>query len=102
MTDRNEALTETFMAEIRERNPGENLFLQAVEEIARDVITVEKSNSDYAAAKILARLAEPDRLVQFRITWPDDAGNIQINRGWRVQHSNAVGPYKGGFASLQR
>ncbi|MEI4263301.1 NADP-specific glutamate dehydrogenase [Roseovarius sp. D0-M9] len=101
MTDRSEVLTETFMAEIREKNPGEDLFLQAVEEIARDVITVEKANADYAAAKILARLAEPDRMIQFRITWPDDAGNVQINRGWRVQHSNAVGPYKGGlrFAS---
>ncbi len=101
MTDRSQALTDAFMADMRDKNPGEDLFLQAVEEVALDVITVEKANSDYTAARILARLTEPDRVIAFRINWEDDAGMVQINRGWRVQHCNAVGPYKGGlrFAS---
>ncbi len=101
MSDRSQTLTAVFMAEVREKNPGEDLFLQAVEEFALDVITVEKASSDYTAARILARLSEPDRVIGFRVTWEDDAGRVQINRGWRVQHCNAVGPYKGGlrFAS---
>ncbi len=97
MTDRSHSLTETFMAEIRDKNPNQDLFLQAVEEVALDVITVEKANGDYTAARILARLAEPDRNIGFSITSLDDSGQVQINRGWRVQHCNAVGPYKGGL-----
>lgn len=97
MTDRSQALTDAFMADIRDRNPGEDLFLQAVEEVALDVITVEKAHADYTASRILARLAEPDRSIGFSVTWLDDAGNVCINRGWRVQHCNAVGPYKGGL-----
>jgi glutamate dehydrogenase (NADP+) len=97
MTDRSAALTEAFMAEVRDKNPDETEFLQAVEEVAQDVITVEKASADYAAARILSRLAAPDRVIGFRVTWADDAGRVQINRGWRVQHCNAVGPYKGGL-----
>lgn len=97
MTDRSEALTETFMAEIRDKNPNETLFLQAVEEVALDVITVEKASARYSEARILSRLAEPDRSIGFSVTWLDDAGQVQINRGWRVQHCNAIGPYKGGL-----
>lgn len=101
MTDRSRTLTNAFMAEIRDKNQGDDLFLQALEEVALDVITVEKANTDYTAARILDRLAEPDRIVSFRVNWLDDAGRVQINRGWRVQHCNAIGPYKGGlrFAS---
>ena len=97
MTDRSQSLTETFMAEIRDRNPEEREFLRAVEEVARDVITVEKASADYTRARILARLAEPDRVIGFRVTWAVEAGGVQLYRGWRVQHCNAVGPYKGGL-----
>lgn len=97
MTDRSQTLTESFMSELRDKHPGEDLFLQAIEEVALDVITVEKANAEYTANRILARLSEPDRMIEFRVTWTDDTGKIQINRGWRVQHSNAVGPYKGGL-----
>ena len=97
MTDRARDLTDVFMAELRDSYAHEVEFLQAVEEVALDVITVEKANADYTRARILARLTEPDRIIGFRVTWADDAGDVQINRGWRVQHCNAVGPYKGGL-----
>ncbi len=97
MADRTQALTDAFMAKIRDRNPAEEEFLQAVEEVALDTITVEKASKEYSAARILARLTEPDRVIGFRVTWADDDGRVQMNRGWRVQHCNAVGPYKGGL-----
>ena len=97
MTDRARELTDTFMADLRDRYGHEPEFLQAVEEVALDVITVEKANAEYARARILSRLSEPDRIIAFRVTWADDAGEVQINRCWRVQHCNAIGPYKGGL-----
>ena len=96
MTDRHH-LVETFMGNVRARNAGQEAFLQAVQEVAQDVLTVEKNNPSFATAKVLERLTEPDRIIGFRVTWADDAGNVQINRGWRVQMSNAIGPYKGGL-----
>lgn len=92
-----ESLLDDFMGQVQGRTPGEPEFHQAVSHVARDVITVEKANSIYAHAKVLERLSEPDRVISFRVTWQDDAGEIQINRGWRVQYSNAIGPYKGGL-----
>lgn len=92
-----ETLVEDFMYRIRARNAGQDEFLQAVEEVANDVLTVEKANSAYAAARVLERLSEPDRLISFRVDWEDDSGALQTNRGWRVQMSNAIGPYKGGI-----
>jgi glutamate dehydrogenase (NADP+) len=97
MTDRARELTDTFMADLRDRYGHEPEFLQAVEEVALDVITVEKANAEYARARILSRLSEPDRIISFRVTWPDDKGEVRINRCWRVQHCNAIGPYKGGL-----
>lgn len=95
--DRTDALVEAFMGQITARTPDEPEFLQAVEEVAGDVLTVEKAHRDWAAAKVLERLTVPDRILEFRITWRDDAGDIQTNRGWRVQGCNALGPYKGGL-----
>ncbi|UMA66093.1 NADP-specific glutamate dehydrogenase [Roseivivax marinus] len=95
--DRRDALVEKFMQNVRDRNAGQDEFLQAVEEVAADVLTVEKAHSGYADARVLERLTEPDRLIQFRVVWEDDDGAVQINRGWRVQMSNAIGPYKGGL-----
>lgn len=96
MTSR-EHLVDDFMARVEARNEGQEEFLQAVEEVATDVLTVEKANSDFAAARVLERLTEPDRLIAFRVDWEDDKGDLQMNRGWRVQMSNAIGPYKGGL-----
>ncbi|SLN28666.1 NADP-specific glutamate dehydrogenase [Roseivivax jejudonensis] len=95
--DRRDALVESFMEAVRARNSGEDEFLQAVEEVARDVLTVEKAHSGYTDARVLERLTEPDLMVQFRVVWEGDDGATQVNRGWRVQMSNAIGPYKGGI-----
>ena len=97
MTDRATALTRTLIDALRTRTPDDDAWLEAVEAVARDVLTVEKANAVLAAARVLERLAEPDRVIAFRVTWRDDAGAVQINRGWRVQQSNLLGPYKGGL-----
>ncbi|WP_224823216.1 NADP-specific glutamate dehydrogenase [Cognatishimia sp. MH4019] len=96
MTD-SSRLVETFMENVRRRNEGQDAFLQAVEEVATDVLTIEKNDPGFARARVLERLTEPDRIIGFRVTWADDRGDVQINRGWRVQMSNAIGPYKGGL-----
>ena len=86
-----------FMNGLRRRNAGEREFTQAVEEVARSVIPFIRDNPKYDKHQILERLTEPDRLVIFRVTWEDDQGNFRANRAWRVQFSNAIGPYKGGL-----
>ena len=86
-----------FMGEVRERSPGEADFHQAVAEVAHSVIPFIQRNPRYRDARILERLAEPDRSVIFRVTWEDDAGEVRVNRGYRVQFSQALGPYKGGI-----
>jgi len=91
------ASTEAFMAYVRDRNPNEPEFLQAVEEVAESILPFLADHPQYADARILERLVEPDRAVQFRVTWEDDAGEVQVNRGYRVQFNNAIGPYKGGL-----
>lgn len=92
-----DALLEDFMDRVAEKAPNQPEFQQAVAHVARDVITIEKAHSDYASAKVLERLAEPDRVIGFRVTWLDDANEVQVNRGWRVQYCDAIGPYKGGL-----
>lgn len=96
MTRRDDLLTQ-FMDKLVARSPGEDEFHQAVRDVVRDTITIEKANSGYATAKVLERLGDPDRIIAFRIVWQDDRGEIRVNRGWRVQYSDAVGPYKGGL-----
>lgn len=86
-----------FMAMIEQRNSGEKEFLQAVLEVAHDVIPFMEANPKYKQEKILERIAEPERVVMFRVPWVDDKGEIQINRGYRIQMSSAIGPYKGGL-----
>ncbi|MDT8408123.1 MAG: NADP-specific glutamate dehydrogenase [Wenzhouxiangellaceae bacterium] len=88
---------EGFMAGLEKRNPGEREFHQAVREVARDVVPFIAENEHYQAALLLERMTEPDRVVSFRICWLDDRGNTRVNRAWRVQFNNAVGPYKGGL-----
>lgn len=86
-----------FMNWVVERNPGETEFHQAVFEVAETVVPYINANPDYADAKILQRMAEPDRMIGFRVTWSDDNGEVQINRGYRIQFNNSIGPYKGGI-----
>jgi len=86
-----------FMDEVIRRNPGETEFHQAVREIAVKIIPFIKKNPKYADARILERMTEPDRIIIFRVCWEDDKGNPRINRGYRVQFNNAIGPYKGGL-----
>jgi glutamate dehydrogenase (NADP+) len=86
-----------FMQGFTRRNPGQPEFYQAVYEVAIDVIPFIRENPIYGEMKILERLTEPDQIVIFRVNWEDDSGNFRANRGYRVQHSNAIGPYKGGL-----
>ncbi len=86
-----------FMNYVKSRNVNEPEFIQAVEEIAESVVPYIQDKPDLLHAKILERLTEPDRVIIFRVCWEDAQGNVQINRGYRVQHNNAIGPYKGGL-----
>ena len=86
-----------FMQGLVRRNPGETEFHQAVWEVAESIIPFILDNPIYEEAQILERLTEPDRIIVFRVCWEDDAGHVRTQRGYRVQHSNAIGPYKGGI-----
>lgn len=88
---------ERFMSGLKRRNPGETEFHQAVYEVAESVIPYILEHPRYQEARILQRMTEPDRIISFRVVWEDDAGNIRVNRGYRVQFNNAIGPYKGGL-----
>jgi glutamate dehydrogenase (NADP+) len=85
------------MEQVVARNPVEKEFHQAVQEVAESVQEVIEKNPQYAKARILERLVEPERQIMFRVPWVDDKGNVQINRGFRVEFSSAIGPYKGGL-----
>jgi glutamate dehydrogenase (NADP+) len=86
-----------FMAMIKAKNPGENEFHQAVQEVSESLIPFIEENPKYKHAKILERIAEPERTMIFRVPWLDDKGEIQINRGFRIEMNSAIGPYKGGL-----
>jgi len=86
-----------FMAGVKRRNPGQTEFIQAVQEVAEDIFDFIEDKPEYHEAQILRRMAEPDRVVSFRVCWEDDNGNIRVQRGYRVQNNNAIGPYKGGI-----
>lgn len=92
-----EEVLECFMAGFARRNPGEEDFYQAVHELAADVLPFMKANSRYCRMDLLERLTEPDRIITFRVNWVDDGHNVRTNRGYRVQHCNCIGPYKGGI-----
>lgn len=79
------------------RNPNEPEFIQAVEEVVESLKLVEKKHPEYLENNILERIIEPERVIMFRVPWVDDQGNVQINRGYRVQFNSALGPYKGGL-----
>ena len=88
---------ESFMQGVEAKNPGEVEFHQAVREVAADVIPWMQDHPIYLNLQMLERMAEPDRVVSFRVCWEDEEGNIRVNRGYRVQNNNAIGPYKGGL-----
>lgn len=86
-----------FIDGVRMKNPGEDEFLQAVTEVVETVWDHYSQNPRYVNAKILERMVEPERTVIFRVPWVDDRGEVQVNRGYRVQFNSAIGPYKGGI-----
>ncbi len=88
---------EAFLAGVERRDPGQPEFLQSVHEVLDSVWPLLARDPRYAQPGLLERLIEPDRVVQFRVAWVDDGGTTRVNRAWRVQHSSALGPYKGGL-----
>src|SRR4030043_105283 len=88
---------ETFMEQVKAKNPGEKEFHQAVQEVVESLMPYIQKNPKYKKAKILERMVEPERVILFRVPWLDDKGEIQINRGYRIQMNSAIGPYKGGL-----
>ena len=86
-----------FMQDVISRNPHEPEFHQAVHEVAEAVIPYLNEHAEYGNSGLLARLVEPERTVIFRVPWVDDRGEVRVNRGYRVQFSSAIGPYKGGL-----
>ena len=88
---------DTFMEGVKNKNGHEPEFIQAVLEVAEAVIPYIEENPKYKTAKILERIIEPERVIQFRVPWVDDSGEVQVNRGFRVDFNSAIGPYKGGL-----
>ena len=95
---KNTAVTlDYFMDGLKKRNPGQTEFQQAVYEVSKPIFEFIADKPAYHEYQIMRRIAEPDRIMSFRVCWEDDEGNIRVNRGWRVQNNNAIGPYKGGI-----
>ena len=88
---------DSFLAQVAQRNPGQPEFLQAVTEVMESLWPFIEKHPRYAEHGLLERLVEPERIVMFRVSWVDDHGTVQVNRGYRIQHSMAIGPYKGGL-----
>ena len=86
-----------FIEAVAKRNPNEPEFMQAVKEVAETVIPFIEENKKYEGKMLLERMVEPERVIMFRVTWIDDAGKTQVNRGYRIQMNSAIGPYKGGI-----
>src|SRR5512142_529298 len=86
-----------FMAYLKEKNPSQLEFHQAVEEVISSVWPTIESNPKYQSANILERIVEPERTIMFRVTWVNDKGELKVNKGYRIQMNSAIGPYKGGL-----
>ena len=86
-----------FLATVNDRNPGQPEFMQAVTEVMESLWPFIEQHPQYAEQALLERLVEPERVVMFRVSWVDDKGRVQVNKGYRIQHSMAIGPYKGGL-----
>jgi glutamate dehydrogenase (NADP+) len=87
----------TVMDQIRAKNPAEPEFHQAVQEVFESLALVLDRHPEYRAARILERISEPERVIMFRVPWQDDRGEVQVNRGFRIEMNSAIGPYKGGL-----
>ena len=85
------------MEKVKAKNPGEKEFHQAVFEVVSSIMPVVEQNPKYQKAKILERIVEPERVIMFRVNWVDDKGEVQVNRGYRIEMNSAIGPYKGGL-----
>ena len=85
------------LTELKIKNPGQDEFVQAATEVLTSLTPVVDAHPEFRKAAILERITEPDRQIMFRVPWTDDAGNVRVNRGYRVQFNNAIGPYKGGL-----
>ena len=88
---------EKVIADVKRENASEPEFIQTVEEVLRSLEPVIRQHPEYVKANILGRLVEPERMISFRVCWTDDNGDVQVNRGYRVQFNSAIGPYKGGL-----
>jgi len=97
MANKYQAEIDAFMASVKASNGHETEFLQAVEEVAEAIIPFMDENPEYKGKKLLERMVEPERTIIFRVPWLDDKGEIQVNRGFRVEFNSAIGPYKGGL-----
>jgi glutamate dehydrogenase (NADP+) len=86
-----------FLQYVQERNPGQPEFIQAVTEVIDSLWPFISANSKYTEQSLLERLVEPERVISFRVSWTNDKGEVQVNRGYRIQHSQSIGPYKGGL-----
>jgi glutamate dehydrogenase (NADP+) len=95
-SDHNAAI-KAFMDRVAASNPNEPEFLQAVEEVAEAIVPFMEANPRYKEAKVLERIVEPERVIMFRVPWTDDAGHVQVNRGYRIEFNSAIGPYKRGL-----
>jgi glutamate dehydrogenase (NADP+) len=87
----------SLMAEVKAKNPAQPEFHQAVEEVAESLSLVLEQHPEYRKAKVLERILEPERVLMFRVSWLDDQGDVQVNRGFRIEMNSAIGPYKGGL-----
>ena len=96
-TDKTQVYLKRFINGVKKRNPGEREFHQAVSEVAETIFPYIADKPIYHKMQIMERMAEPDRVVMFRVPWTDDKGNIRNQRGYRVQFNNSIGPYKGGL-----
>src|SRR6185312_9075469 len=86
-----------FLSQVKARDPHQPEFMQAVSEVMHSLWPFIQKNPRYASQALLERLVEPERAIQFRVAWADDAGQIRVNRGFRVQYNSSIGPYKGGM-----
>src|SRR5438445_5868060 len=88
---------EEVMSGVKAKNPAEPEFHQAVQEVFESLRLVLAKHPEYQSARLLERIVEPERVIMFRVPWFDDQGNIQVNRGFRIEMNSAIGPYKGGL-----
>ncbi len=91
------SFVDEIMAQVREKNPDQPEFYQAVQEVMESLSLVIEKHPEYRKMKIIERIIEPERVIMFRVPWVDDKGEIQINRGYRIEMNSAIGPYKGGL-----